>query len=143
MSSGNTLSLLSSYESILSLRSICYSTAIEQIQKGITKKQLVQFKDVLDITFSELAGLLHVTDRTLYLKNNEDVLSETMADHAFSIARIYSIVYNAFLNKKKADRWMRLKSKAFGDRSAMELCKSIVGREVVAQEIMRLRMGVY
>ncbi|QEH39443.1 antitoxin Xre/MbcA/ParS toxin-binding domain-containing protein [Chitinophaga sp. XS-30] len=139
----STISLLSSYEAILSLQSVCYSIITDQIHRGITKKQLVQFKDVLDITFSELAGLLHVTDRTLYLKNNEDVLSETLADHAFSIAQIYSIVYNAFLNKKKADRWMRLKSKAFGDKSAMELCKSIVGREAVAQEIMRLRMGLY
>lgn len=132
-----------SYESLLALRSMSLAEVNEHVEKGVSKEQLIQLKDVLSLSYADIAGILDLTDRTLYLKKSGEVFNKSVSDRLWSLAYLYAYIYGAFLNREKADRWMRRAFKMFGNKSPLELCKTNVGMLCVKEELKRKAMGIY
>jgi hypothetical protein len=86
--------LLDSYESILALRSIDLFEIDIHLRKGITKKEIIRLKDVLEVRIADIANFTGITDRTIYLKEEDDVFDQSIAGQIYSIALLYSHVYN-------------------------------------------------
>ncbi|GEP94527.1 hypothetical protein CCY01nite_07870 [Chitinophaga cymbidii] len=116
---------------------------LNHVDKRISKDQLVELKDVICLSYQEIAELLDLTDRTLYLKKSGEVFSVSVSDHLYSLAYLYSSVYRAFMNKARADKWMRRPSKAFRNKTPLALCNTNIGMLAVEEELKRLKMGIY
>lgn len=142
-SGGRQEDLFNSLESIAVMRKSSFKWKIELVKQGVTKDQLAILKDTLGLEYATLGKMLSVTDRTLYLKKDKEVFSQSVSDRIMSIVDVYGHAYDIFRDRKKVVQWMKRKNKAFGDLAPLEVMDTQVGMQEVQHELRRLEMGIY
>lgn len=85
-----------SYNFILSIRRMDKMQRIELTRNLITKEQLLSLTKTIDLSILQVCQLVHVTDRSIHLKKNDDKLNMSITDRAYNIAYIYSEIYDAY-----------------------------------------------
>ena len=133
--------LFKSFESILNLETISFTERIEYVKSGFTKKQLSDLKEVIELDWVTLAQLLTVTDRTLHLKKENDLLGFNASDRMMAIAEVYSQGYHLFGDQSLFHDWMQRRNPTFEGSTPVQMLGTITGMDEVKNEIQRLRYG--
>jgi putative toxin-antitoxin system antitoxin component (TIGR02293 family) len=116
---------------------------LELLQKGVSKKDLEQFKELSGLDYDALARLLNVTRATLINKKGAAKFSITIAERIIALVDLYAIGFDIFESVPPFNAWMSRTNRALGGKSPLELSENQFGREEVKNILGRIEFGVH
>lgn len=111
-------------------------------EKGLTKASLLELTEFLELTTSQMARLLPITERTIQRYSRSTRLSRAVSDHLLEIARVAVRGIDTFGDKGKFLAWLSRSSVALGGRKPMDLLASTLGIGLVTDELGRIEHGL-
>jgi putative toxin-antitoxin system antitoxin component (TIGR02293 family) len=111
--------------------------------KGLTKEQLLNLSQFLELPVAKIAELLPVSERTIARHKPDETFGRAVSEHILQIAETIACGMNVFENRENLIAWLNLPNHALGDKSPMSLLISRFGMEMVLNELVRIEHGVY
>ena len=112
-------------------------------RRGLPKKSLVDLSKNISITLHELAGILHISERTLQRYDANEVLKTEYSEKAVELARLYAHGTEVFGSLENFIAWMKTPSMVFKNETPISLLDTIVGFNLIFQELGRIEHGVF
>jgi putative toxin-antitoxin system antitoxin component (TIGR02293 family) len=116
---------------------------IELGKIGLTKAALLHLADYLDLTLSQMADLLPITERTIQRYSEDQHFSPSVSEHILQIAECTAVGIKVFEDKGKFLAWLRHPNRALGQQTPMNLLSSRFGSEMVLDVLGRIESGVF
>lgn len=112
-------------------------------RKGILKKSLLQLAGKLSFTLQELAGILHISERTLQRYNNEDVLASNVSERALLLSQLYKKGVDVFSTSQNFNDWLRTPLPAFQQQAPIHYLDTAFGFQLIFDELGRIEHGIF
>jgi putative toxin-antitoxin system antitoxin component (TIGR02293 family) len=112
-------------------------------RKGILKKNILQLAKKLSFTLQEIAGILHISERTLQRYNNEDTLASDTSERALLLAQLYDKGISVFGTADNFNDWLRTPLPAFQQEAPMQYLDTAFGFQLISDELGRIEHGIY
>ncbi|WP_131535876.1 type II RES/Xre toxin-antitoxin system antitoxin [Pedobacter nototheniae] len=112
-------------------------------RKGIQKKSLTALAKQISLTIEEIAGVLHISGRTLQRYTPTTLVKTEYADRAIELARLYEHGIDVLGDTKTFNTWMRSPNKALNDEIPLNLLDTSIGFELVLKVLGRIEYGVF
>jgi putative toxin-antitoxin system antitoxin component (TIGR02293 family) len=122
-----------------------FETALDLVdlgEKGLPKTSLLELASFLELSTSEMARLLPITERTIQRYSRSTRLSRSVSDHLLKIARMAVRGIEVFGDKEKLIGWLQRSNVALGRRKPMDLLASGLGIDLVLDELGRIEHGL-
>jgi putative toxin-antitoxin system antitoxin component (TIGR02293 family) len=116
---------------------------IELGKIGLKKAALLHLADYLDLTLSQMAELLPITERTIQRYSDDQHFSPSVSEHILQIAICTAVGIKVFEDKGKFLAWLRHPNRALGQQTPMSLLSSRFGSEMVLDVLGRFEYGVF
>jgi putative toxin-antitoxin system antitoxin component (TIGR02293 family) len=116
---------------------------IELGKIGLTKASLLHLADYLDLTLSQMADLLPITERTIQRYSDDQHFSPSVSEHILQIAECAAVGIRVFEDKGKFLAWLRHPNRALGQQTPMSLLSSRFGSGMVLDTLGRIEYGVF
>ncbi len=116
---------------------------IEIIRKGVPKKVLDFLMLRIGMTTNEMAGVLHVSERTLRRHSPQTVLNQEQSERLIELARLYSRGEEVFTHIERFKEWMNSTITALGKKKPKEFLDTSIGIGLLMDELGRIEHGVY
>jgi putative toxin-antitoxin system antitoxin component (TIGR02293 family) len=113
------------------------------VKAGISKQDLVSFKQAIDIDYDNLSSILGTTKNTLHRKQEKDVFSPSISEKAIVLIDVYQYGYEVFEDHERFNKWIKTSNRAHGDRVPLEVMNTFFGIQEVKNLIVRIEHGVY
>lgn len=114
----------------------------ELSRRGLPKKALVHLLKNLNVTLKAMAALIHITERTLQRKSENDILDAVTSEQIIQIAQVYSRGTEVFGAHDRFSQWLETENTAFENKRPLELLASRYGAHMVLDELGRLEYGI-
>lgn len=114
----------------------------ELSRRGLPKKALVHLLKNLNVTLKAMAALIHITERTLQRKSENDILDAVTSEQILQIAQVYSRGTEVFGAHDRFSQWLETENSAFENKRPLELLASRYGAHMVLDELGRLEYGI-
>lgn len=111
-------------------------------RRGLLRSAVDSIAEVLDLSTSELASYLHISERTLQRYSADKELSPELSDRLIQIAKVYARAIDVFESEKNAVAWLKHSNRALGDIAPIEYLDNSSGVEIVLDELTRIEYGV-
>jgi putative toxin-antitoxin system antitoxin component (TIGR02293 family) len=111
-------------------------------EKGVNKEALLRLAKYLDLSVSQIAALLPVTQRTIQRYSRNHRFNQAVSEHILQITEVALRGANVFGSRDKFITWMKSDSPALGNRTPASLLGSRFGAELVLDELGRIEYGV-
>lgn len=111
-------------------------------KEGIPKKSLVHLAVSMDLSMRSMASILHIAERTLQRKNENELLAAEVSEHIIQLAEVYSRGTDVIGDAGRFRRWLNTSNTAFGYRSPIEMLSSRYGAQMVLDELGRMEHGI-
>jgi putative toxin-antitoxin system antitoxin component (TIGR02293 family) len=115
---------------------------IELSKRGIAKDALLRLGRILSLSSKEMAGLLHVSERTLQRYGNKEVLNQAISNRVVQILQVVGEGMEFFGEEERFAHWLKSKSLALGGATPLELMQTAVGTQMVVDELGRMEHGI-
>ncbi len=112
-------------------------------KQGIPKLALVNFVQNIGTSMRAMAKILHVTERTLQRKNDNDLLNENLSEHIIQIAEVYIRGNQVFGSNEDFVSWMHAPNTALDKQEPNGLLSSRFGAQLILNELGRIEHGIY
>lgn len=140
MKTSEQLALLSSYSSIDDQGIF---RIIEQTNQGITYASFTSLTQSLPFTFSQWAGFLRISKRTLErIREEKKTIEAPGSEQIIRIVMLYHYGLSVFGDKVKFDQWLVTVSIPLGKQKPIDLFSNSYGVEAVRNELGRIEFGV-
>jgi putative toxin-antitoxin system antitoxin component (TIGR02293 family) len=116
---------------------------IELSNEGITKDALLRLVNYLNLSISQMAKLIAITERTIQRYTLKKPFNRVVSEQILQIAEVAARGTNVFEDKEKFLSWIHQPSKALGDKTPMSLLSSRFGTEMVLDELGRIEHGIF
>lgn len=116
---------------------------ISLARRGVSKEAMRQVQNSMGLSQKEIAGLLHLTPRTLQRMADEDLLPAAASGHLLELARIYSRTVEVLGNEDLARQWLRTPVPALNNVAPLSLLDTPVGIQWVFTVLGRIEHGLY
>jgi putative toxin-antitoxin system antitoxin component (TIGR02293 family) len=116
---------------------------ITLIKKGIPRKSIDLLMLETGLTATEMAALMHTSDRTLRRYKPSSLLNPEQSERLIEIARLYSRGEDVFGNKESFKQWMESDLLAFDQHKPKEFLDTSMGIEMIMDELGRIEQGVF
>jgi len=116
---------------------------IELSNNGISKFSLLLLAKYLDLSLSQMAQLLAITERTIQRYTPETHFNRIVSEQILQIAEVAARGTNVFGDKDKFRLWMNQPNKALADLPPIRLMGSRFGTEMILDELGRIDYGVF
>ncbi|WP_316806931.1 antitoxin Xre/MbcA/ParS toxin-binding domain-containing protein [Pedobacter agri] len=116
---------------------------LELARKGIAKKSLTALAQQISLTMEEIAGILHISDRTLQRYTADTLVKTEYADRAIALAKLYERGIEVLGTTKAFNSWVRHPNKALNNEIPLALLDTSIGFEMVLQILGRIEYGVF
>ena len=116
---------------------------ISLIRKGISMKSLNHLMRVTGISSSEMADIIHTSDRTLRRYTSETLLNPEQSERAIELASLYSRGEEVFGSSDAFKEWMNSTVLSIGNKKPKELLDTSIGIELLIDELGRIEYGVF
>ncbi|MFW6363912.1 MAG: antitoxin Xre/MbcA/ParS toxin-binding domain-containing protein [Spirochaeta sp.] len=110
---------------------------------GIPKRSLLYLAGRINLSLRVISRILHVTERTIQRKNDQDRLNEALSEHIIQIAEVYSRGSEVFDTTDDFQVWAETVNHALGNKTPIELLSSRYGAQMVLDELGRIEHGVF
>lgn len=122
------------------------TTSLQDLMKvtrrGLLRGAIDSMTKFLDLSTSELASYLHISERTLQRYSADKELSPELSDRLIQIAKVYARAVDVFEDEKNVVAWLKYPNRALGDIAPIEYLDNSSGVEMVLDELTRLEYGV-
>ncbi|MDT3405181.1 type II RES/Xre toxin-antitoxin system antitoxin [Mucilaginibacter terrae] len=112
-------------------------------RQGLPKKVLTTLAQKISLTLQELAGIMHINERTLQRYDDDTVVKTEYAEKAVELARLYTRGEEVFGSMDKFKRWMKTPSHIFKGESPVSLLDTSIGFDLVLRELGRIEHGIF
>lgn len=119
------------------------SDLISLIRKGLAKKNLDKLMDTTGLDLSAMAGILHVSTRTLHRYTDESILSPDISERLLEIARLYARGQEVFGDLDSFKSWVREPVPALGFKKPLDYLDTSIGIRLLQDELGRIEHGVF
>jgi putative toxin-antitoxin system antitoxin component (TIGR02293 family) len=115
---------------------------IELSDKGVTKDALLRLASYLNLSLSEIATLLPITERTIQRYSPKQRFNRVVSEQVLQIAEVAARGAEVFGDREKLLSWINTPSTALGNRTPASLLSSRFGTEMVLDELGRVEHGI-
>ena len=113
------------------------------IRKGFQVGTGNHIKEALDLTDSDLAGILDVSARTLSrIRKENKRLSPLASDRLYRIARIYALACEVLEDDTMAKKWLHRPQAGLRGEIPLDLLRTEAGTREVEDLLLRIEHGV-
>jgi putative toxin-antitoxin system antitoxin component (TIGR02293 family) len=116
---------------------------INAVRQGLSTEVFKTLAVDLEMSERELAGVLHIPNRTLDRRLKEGILSPGESDRLARVARILKRAQEVFGNAEKARGWMNTQLAAFDGETPLQRADTSLGAAQVEDVLGRIDYGVY
>jgi putative toxin-antitoxin system antitoxin component (TIGR02293 family) len=112
-------------------------------RKGISKKSLVGLARQISLTIQEVAGIMHISERTLQRYTPATLIKSEYAEKAIELARLYERGMEVFGTMDNFNDWMKTPNYTLNGETPLSLLDTSIGFDLVFQAIGRIEYGVF
>jgi putative toxin-antitoxin system antitoxin component (TIGR02293 family) len=116
---------------------------IDIIRKGISKKSLDHLIAQIGYTLTDIASVLHVSDRNLRRYAPSEKLSTEQSERLVEIARLYAKGEDVFGSIEVFNNWMNSTVRALGNTTPKSFLDTSLGIRLLTKELGRIEHGVF
>ena len=110
---------------------------------GVPKGSLLYLAERINVSMRAISRILHVTERTIQRKKDQDRLSAALSEQVIQIAEVYARGNEVFDSDDRFQAWINTASRALGNERPIELLSSRYGAQMVLDELGRIEHGVF
>ncbi len=112
-------------------------------RQGLPKKALLFLAQQISFTLQELAGVMHISDRTLQRYSDNTVIKTEYAEKAIELARLYTRGEEVFGSMEKFKQWMKTPNHIYKGETPVSLLDTSIGFDMVFKELGRIEHGIF
>jgi len=116
---------------------------IKFTRQGFKKRAILTLAKKLSLTLQELAGIMHISERTLQRYDDNEVIKTEYAEKAVELARLYTRGEEVFGSLDRFKLWMKTPVLVFGGEAPISLLDTSVGFNVIFNELGRIEHGIF
>ncbi len=132
------------YAHLIGLTAADELSLAHKIEAGIRFQSFVRLQRAIQLTNTQLATLISITNRTLTRRKSKGRLTPSESDRLLRIARIFQLALSLFEgDQAAAQAWLETPNRALNLEAPLELAKTEVGAREVGNLIQRLEHGVF
>lgn len=112
-------------------------------RKGVSKKAIVSLAKQISLTIQELAGIMHISERTLQRYTPATLIRTEHAEKAIELARLYQRGTEVFGTMDNFNDWMKTPNYTLNGEAPLSLLDTSIGFELILQTLGRIEYGVF
>lgn len=112
-------------------------------RKGVSKKALVSLAKQISLTIQEIAGIMHISERTLQRYTPATLIKTEHAEKAIELARLYQRGTEVFGTMDNFNDWMKTPNYTLNGEAPLNLLDTSIGFELILQTLGRIEYGVF
>jgi putative toxin-antitoxin system antitoxin component (TIGR02293 family) len=116
---------------------------IDVIRQGVSKKSLDYLITQIGYTITDIAEVLHVSDRNLRRYTASEKLNTEQSERLIEIARLYAKGEDVFGSIKAFNHWMDANILALGNKTPKSYLDTSLGIQMLHKELGRIEHGVF
>ncbi|MEF8796357.1 MAG: antitoxin Xre-like helix-turn-helix domain-containing protein [Salinivenus sp.] len=115
---------------------------VEAIREGLPAEALGWLKESLGLTARELAGVIHVSRRTMSRRKKEGRLKPDESERAMRLIRLYRRAVEVLGGPAEATSWLREENFALGGETPLKFADTEPGARRVEQLLGQIEHGI-
>jgi putative toxin-antitoxin system antitoxin component (TIGR02293 family) len=125
-------------------KSASYETdLIQLIRNGISKKSLDNLITQIGYSITDIASVLHVSDRNLRRYQPKEKLNTEQSERLVEIARLYAQGELVFGSIDTFNQWMNTPILSLGNQTPRSFLDTSLGIQLLMKELGRIEHGVF
>lgn len=116
---------------------------IKLARQGFPKKALLALAKKISLSIQELAGILHISERTLQRYEDDAIIKTEYAEKAVELVRLYTRGEEVFGSIDKFKLWMKTPGLMFNGEAPVNFLDTSAGFDMVFKELGRIEHGVF
>ena len=116
---------------------------INVIRTGIPKQAMDNLMEITDLTLTEMASIVHTSDRTLRRYTAGQKLSQDQSERMVEMAKLYGRGEEVFGNLENFREWMNTRLIPFGNKKPKEYLDTSIGIRMIQDELGRIEHGIF
>lgn len=112
-------------------------------RKGVSKKALISLAKQISLTIQEVAGIMHISERTLQRYTPTTLIKTEHAEKAIELARLYQRGTEVFGTMDNFNDWMKTPNYTLNGEAPLNLLDTSIGFELILQTLGRIEYGVF
>lgn len=112
-------------------------------RKGVSKKALISLAKRISLTIQEIAGIMHISERTLQRYEPTTLIKTEHAEKAIELARLYERGTEVFGTMENFNDWMKTPNYTLNGEAPLSLLDTSIGFELILQTLGRIEYGVF
>lgn len=120
-----------------------YYEYIQLSRDGILKKALMNLSQQISFSLSEIARVLHISERTLQRYSDDEKLSADTSERAILLSQLYQHGTSVFGDLENFKDWMRTPLPAFNYQPPISLLDTTFGFQLIEDELGKIAHGIF
>ncbi len=120
-----------------------YFEFIQLSRDGIIKKALMNLSQQLSFSLTEVARILHISERTLQRYGDDEKLSADTSERAILLSQLYQHGTQVFGDLENFKEWMRTPLPAFNYQPPISLLDTTFGFQLIQDELGKIAHGIF
>ena len=116
---------------------------ISLIRHGVPMQTLLHLMKSTEISATEIASILHTSERTLRRYTNDTLLNPEQSERIIELASLFSRGAEVFGSLDNFKTWMNSTIVALGNIKPKELLDTSLGIEILQEELGRIEHGIF
>ena len=116
---------------------------ISLIRSGIPKEVMNHLMEVTDLSLTEMANIVHTSDRTLRRYQPQENLPQELSERMLELAGLYSRGQDVFGTLANFKEWMDTPVFPLGNKKPKEFLDTSLGIRMLLDELGRIENGVF
>lgn len=112
-------------------------------RKGVSKRALVNLAKQISLTIQEVAGIMHISERTLQRYTPATLIKTEHAEKAIALARLYERGTEVFGTMDNFNDWMKTPNYTLNGEAPLNLLDTSIGFDLILQTLGRIEYGVF
>lgn len=116
---------------------------LQLARKGISKKSLLALAKQISLTIEEIAGVMHISERTLQRYTPDTLVKTEHADRAIELALLFERGIAVLGSEKAFSSWVKTPNFALGGEIPFNLLDTHIGFTMVSDVLGRIEQGIF
>lgn len=112
-------------------------------RKGVSKKSLVNLAKQISLTIQEVAGIMHISERTLQRYTPATLIKTEYAEKAIELAKLYERGTEVFGTIDNFNDWMKTPNYTLNGETPLNLLDTSIGFDLIIQTLGRIEYGIF
>lgn len=112
-------------------------------EQGLTKNALTNLAAFLNLSLSQIANLLSISERTLQRYSATHKLNRNISEHILHIAEVATKGMDVFEDQERFLFWLNHPNTALANERPLHLLQSRFGIDLLLKELGRVEHGIF